>query len=207
MERIKNKLFDAEYDPYLGFNPIELDAQGWGSDSSTFVEVIEKYNPKVIVEVGSWKGCSAIHMANICKSLYGNNDFEIVCVDTFLGSVEHWDRSSVNINYLHGRPYIYEQFLSNIIHFNHTDVVTPLPIDSHNAYQVLAHYEVVADLVYIDAGHDYDAVKRDLSDYINLLREGGVLLVDDMHHEPIQRACEELLINTEIRDNKLIWIK
>ena len=47
-------------------------------------KVIADVKPKLIVEVGTWKGASAIYMAKICRKLELNT--EIVCIDTWLGT-------------------------------------------------------------------------------------------------------------------------
>lgn len=202
---IRNLLFGT-HNPYDNAPIVNLDLQGWASNSPTFDMVIASYRPKLIVEVGTWKGGSAIHMANKCKSLYGNNDFEIVCIDTFLGSVEHWNRIAYSMSFENGRPDIYKTFVSNVIQTGNADVITPFPVDSHNGHQVLKHYGVQADLVYIDAGHDFNAVVSDINGYKTVLRPGGILLGDDIHHGPIVDACNATLPGwTQIND-KFFWI-
>ena len=71
--------------PFDGIDPADYpdDLQGWGSDHPILAAAIEKLRPKRIVEVGSWKGRSAINMARIVRAL--GLDCEIVCVDTWLG--------------------------------------------------------------------------------------------------------------------------
>ena len=50
--------------PYEGFDPSlhPDDLQGWNSADPLFDEVIKKLSPRIIVEAGSWKGTSAIHV-------------------------------------------------------------------------------------------------------------------------------------------------
>lgn len=43
------------------------DPAGWGSDSPAFKTLIEQIKPAFIIEVGTWKGGSAIQMANRLK--------------------------------------------------------------------------------------------------------------------------------------------
>src|SRR5262245_9381175 len=87
-ERLRDWLFEA--DPYAEFvhDPALVDMQGWGSDKPIFRTAIEAVRPRTIIELGSWKGLSAIHMAGLCREL--GLDTEIVCVDTWLGSPENW---------------------------------------------------------------------------------------------------------------------
>ena len=45
----------------------DLDLQGWGSTHPVFEHVVSEYRPTSIVEVGSWKGASASHMAGLLR--------------------------------------------------------------------------------------------------------------------------------------------
>lgn len=207
METVRRKLFGANYSPYDGLQLENLDLQGWASKSPAFESVLKQYEPKLIIEVGTWKGGSAVHMAEVAKNLYGNSNFEIVCIDTFLGSVEHWDRTSFIMNFKHGRPTLYDVFLSNVVRTSNDDVITPFPVDSHNGWQTLLNFNVEADLIYIDGGHDYDAVKRDIEGYKKILKPGGVLLLDDGFHQPIIDACNECIPGCQYLEEKIIWVK
>ena len=134
MKEVRSLIY-KNHDPYQHVDMFPEEVQGWDSTSPAFLNVIEQFNPKLIIEVGTWKGGSAIHMAELMKQR--TDDFEIVCVDTWLGSVEHWDETSAGLGWHDdlemGRPTIYQQFMSNIIHKGLTDYITPFPIDSINA--------------------------------------------------------------------------
>ena len=47
-------------DPYEGFtaDPSQVDKHGWGGSHPVFGQIITKIKPKVVVEVGTWKGAS-----------------------------------------------------------------------------------------------------------------------------------------------------
>lgn len=211
------KLIHRENDPYanLGENFLAADLQGWGSTSGVFKKYFDIINPKLVIEVGSWKGASAIHMAKTLREKY--DDFEIVCVDTWLGSVEHWEGGAGGFldSMKNGRSTIYHQFLSNVIHEGLTDYITPFPIDSLNAAEFFKRKNIKADVIYIDAGHEYMSVKCDLYEYSHVLINGGYMIGDDWHHEPIKRAARELFTDDdtapekiiEESDNKFVWIK
>lgn len=208
MEKVRNKIHGT-HDPYAGFDPITYDIQGWASYSQCFEDTIREIQPKIIVEVGTWKGASAIHMAKTCKKYY--DDFEIICVDTFLASYEHWISIDGNLpksSLKHGRPTIYETFLSNVVTEGLTEYITPFPIDSINGGLTLLHLDVQADLVYIDAGHEYQSVYMDLMLYRNLVRPGGHLLGDDWFHPPIKEAVADSLgeVITKSHD-KFLWVR
>lgn len=210
MKEVREIIY-KHHDPYQHVDLFPEEIQGWDSTSSAFVDVIDKYQPKLIIEVGTWKGGSAIHMAELLKQRTA--DFEIVCVDTWLGSVEHWEGDSYlgwHDELEMGRPTIYQQFMSNVIHKGLTDYITPFPIDSLNAAEFFKRKNIVPDMVYVDAGHEYASVKNDLFAYANIVRDGGVVLGDDWFHEPIKRAAIELFGVEkvhELTNSKFLWIK
>ncbi len=109
-----------ETDPYAGFDPgpYPSDFQGWASDDPLFRILFEKLRPRRIAEVGTWKGASALYMAHLARELA--IDCEIVCIDTWLGSVEHWFERErphyfKSLNLRHGYPTLYFTFLANVV--------------------------------------------------------------------------------------------
>ena len=210
MEKVREKLF-RNHDPYAGSNDIankfKLDIQGWDFEHHSFQKFIREYQPKLIVEVGTWKGASAIHMAKKCKELY--DDFEIVCIDTFLGSRDMWDRSVYDFDFFMGRPLIYEQFIANVVHSGYTNNITPFPIDSQNGFLTLKKLNITPDLIYIDAGHDYRSVKYDLENYSTILKQGGILIGDDYGYKDVEKAAHEVFgqVNIISQGSKFVWKK
>lgn len=210
MKEFRSKLF-GEHDPYANFHPMPPDMQGWASDRPVFREVLTELKPRFIVEVGTWKGMSAFHMANLLLDM-GHRDFEIICVDTWLGSVEHWTQMYGPIHPIlrNGRPQLYEQFLSNVMHRGYQDWITPLPIDSLNAAHIIKIMEFKPDLIYIDAGHEYASVRHDLLIYSQVLRTGGYLIGDDFFHEPVKTAAFDTFGEDKVipkGEDKFVWIK
>ena len=47
----------------MDFADIGPDLQGWNSIHPLFEDLLRQVKPTVLVEVGSWKGASVIHMA------------------------------------------------------------------------------------------------------------------------------------------------
>ncbi|HUG92288.1 MAG TPA: class I SAM-dependent methyltransferase [Planctomycetaceae bacterium] len=170
--------------PYAGF-PYEryrLDLQG-SRPPAVLRPLITELRPRLIVEVGSWKGDSALQMGEIIHEF--GLDTAVVCIDTWLGSLEHltgsvrgWDLRP----YLrHGYPTLYYQFLANVMHRRCEDVVVPLANTSDNAARWLIHQQIMADLVYVDGSHEEDDVYRDVCGFWRLLRPGGTMFGDDWH--------------------------
>jgi cephalosporin hydroxylase len=156
-----------------------LDMQGWGSQHPYLTNSIESLLPSVIVEVGVWKGGSAIHMASRLRDLA--IDGVVIAVDTWLGAWDHWiqDKWFNELRLLEPTDSIFATFLRNVRSTNLEQYIIPLPLDSINASRVLNHFHIVPDIVHIDAGHDYAAVLADLEHWWPLLRPGGLLIGDD----------------------------
>ena len=169
--------------PYESINPADYpdDLQGWGSDHPVLAAAIEKLRPKRIVEVGSWKGRSAINMARVVRAL--GLECEIVCVDTWLGSPEHWLRAAPgwyeSLALKGGYPQLYYTFMGNVIRHGFQDIITPVPMTSESAAVVLGHLKASFDIAYIDAAHEYAPAKRDFVAYWDLLNENGAMIGDD----------------------------
>ena len=180
---------------YLGYgSALPLDLKGWNSTHKTFVDLITKNRPSIVFDIGVWKGGSTIFMANLLKE--NGIAGAVVAIDTFLGSPEHWDRTSPDwhrITRRAGRPLLYEQFLTNVLRVGMHDLVVPLPQTSDNAAVILSRLRIRAGLIHIDAAHEYDAVMRDIRTYWELLEPGGYLLGDDYEERwtDVVRAANE----------------
>jgi len=153
--------------PYDNFdeNGLELDLQGFGSNRNIFEELVKKVRPKLIVEVGSWKGASAINMAKCLKKF--KIDGKVLCVDTWLGSIRCWDRINYgdfyrSMRFKNGYPQMYYQFIYNVINNGFKDIIVPFPTTSLIAAKWLRLKKIKADLIYIDGSHEEEDVYQDL---------------------------------------------
>jgi hypothetical protein len=187
------------------FEPLHRDLQGWHGDHPIFAELIDKIKPKVILEVGSWKGQSAITMAKALKNL-GIFDTRIYCIDTWLGSEEMMTRrpedKERDLRLVNGYPTIYNQFLSNIIQTGVFDLITAVPNTSVIGARVVPN----GDLIYVDASHDYESVKQDIKIYWEKLNKGGIMFGDDYNTwDGVKKAVNELFPSATIIDGNF-WI-
>jgi predicted O-methyltransferase YrrM len=179
---IRDMLFATN--PYDGFNPDDypLDLHGWGSQHPVFGKMIEEVSPRLVVEVGTWKGASAIHMARCLKER--NLDTQIVCVDTWLGSLDFWDDKQdpqlyQSLQLKNGFPHVYYQFLANVAKSGFQQTIVPFPQTAEIAARWFRKHDVRPDLIYIDASHEEEDVFRDLHAYWEILAPGGIMFGDD----------------------------
>jgi hypothetical protein len=187
-------------DPYDGFSAADYrpDLQSWGSDDPIFELLIEIVQPLLIIEVGTWKGASAIRMGQLLDK--AGLSSEIICVDTWLGSPGLYTRDNdpflASLEHKFGYPTLYYTFLANVVRANQQSRITPLP--PHLAAEVLRHFGAKADLIYIDAAHNYESVKLDLQKFWPLLSQKGVLFGDDYDIWPgVTKAVNEFIGHVE----------
>ena len=171
---------------------------GWTGDAPIFGELIEARRPKLIVEVGSWVGQSALTMAaNL--SLNGL-DSAIICVDTWLGAYEHWEEEKwrATLNFANGRPTIYEDFLANVATAGYINTIVPLTLPSSIAARLLDRRNIRPDLIYIDGAHDADSVHADIADYYKILAPRGLMFGDDWSWPSVQEGVKAACANIKV---------
>lgn len=179
-EQVYHKIWPTggPYEDFPG-RLFEVDLQGWNYEHHFLSEPIAALKPKLIVEVGVWKGASAIYMGKEVKRL--QLDSVIIAVDTWLGSWEHWLQPHwyAELCFRGGYPNLYHKFIGNVVANKLTQVIVPLPLDSANAARVVRAQLPLVDMVHVDAGHDYDAVSEELRHWWELLQPSGILICDD----------------------------
>jgi len=186
------KLNESIYD---NLELMEEDVQGWSRDDSIFLNLFTELKPSVVVEIGSWKGYTAIKMAEAVKELKLN--CKIYCIDTWLGAAEFHtnlaDTKTRNLLMKNGYPQIYYQFLSNIVHRGFQNVVIPIPNSSLIGSRILRYHKIYPDFVYIDGSHEYEDVKLDINNFYNLAKKNSYILVDDYESSfvGVKKAIDE----------------
>jgi hypothetical protein len=173
---------------WLGYHPI-------------FEQLIIMMKPNLIVEVGTWKGLSAIVMGNAIKKY--NLSTTILCVDTWLGALEFWDNlndperyQSLNLKY--GYPSVYYDFLSNVKKNNLEKIIIPFPQISTIAAQWMKLKKIFCDMVYIDASHDYASVLSDIKSFWEVLNQNGTMLGHDAQVPEVRIAASDFATSKNI---------
>lgn len=138
-----------------------------------------------VVEVGCWKGRSTYALASGCPGA-------VYAVDHFRGSDE--PEHTVEVARLGGS--VLNSFLSNI---RGVPNVVPIVADSLGAAKRIP----AADMVFIDASHDYDSVRADIAAWKPKAKR--LLCGHDADYPGVKRAVEELL-GPVMRGAWRIWI-
>ncbi len=178
------QFFDALHrtNPYEGFDTGGREAAAPAANRDVFLSLFEKLKPALVVEVGAWKGATSIVFAEAMRK--ARADSCLVCVDTWLGSVEHlttppseeWDIRPMMEN---GFPRLYEYWMTTILGAGVEDMVVPLPNTSTTAAKWFTKAGIRPGMVFIDAGHDEDDVAADIAAWWPLLLPNGVMAGDD----------------------------
>ena len=197
------------YNPYVSFNKniYHNHVQGWHGDHPIFYDLLDNLNPKMILEIGTWKGQSAISMGLIAKEL--GIETTIVCLDTWLGSIDFInaiakDDIDRDTKPIFGYPSVYYQFLTNVISHELQDIIIPFPQTSSIGCRWLENKKILFDLIYIDGSNDYRDVMIDLESAWPLLKENGVIFGDDYNHHlftDIKKAVKSFTENYKQTDN------
>jgi predicted O-methyltransferase YrrM len=122
-----------------------------------------------IVEIGAFLGQSTAFMAQKIKSKKLNVKFTVI---------DHW-RGSDGLENEPKNHDMFKQFCDNMADCDVRDVITILKKDSIEAANDFANQSL--DLVFIDASHDYENVKKDIAAWLPKVKVGGILAGDDYH--------------------------
>lgn len=175
-------------------------AQMYHKRFRTLIEILlEETDADTIVEVGSEHGWSATTMCEVANRV-GKPLRKLYCVDTWLGGIEHWDSDDpdVILKRMNGYPQMYYQFLANVIHAGHENVISPIPTTSDIGCRILKECRVKPQLIYIDASHDETDVYNDIRNYCEILAPGGIIFGDDWGWESVRKAVERYADDYEI---------
>ena len=156
-----------------------------GAPSDAFADIVDAVNAKSVIEVGSWEGRSAIIWGQLLSARA--TDWLLVCIDTWLGSTEMWHRadgdwSREKLRLNDGYPTVFATFTSTIRRAGLETNTVALPIDSAQGIEILRQQEVHADIVYVDAAHDFTNALRDIRhahELINAENPRSLVLCDD----------------------------
>ncbi len=203
--------FDNPYDNF-NFNAVPQDISGGGGDR-VFDKYLEEIDVHLIVEVGSWKGASAVYFGSHLKER--NIDGVVICIDTWLGTINNMIEYNDPIwglrkYYVNGYPRLYTQFLANVSHRGLQNYIVPFPNTSSIGAKWLKHHSILADFIYIDGSHEEEDVYKDVLDYWPIVRPKGFLTGDDWHSggegikNAVTRFVKEHNLHLDIAGTK--WI-
>ncbi|KAH6814896.1 S-adenosyl-L-methionine-dependent methyltransferases superfamily protein [Perilla frutescens var. frutescens] len=189
---IEERVFNGS-SPWAGFPPEHVKPllwqewnKGWGSNAAVFEHLIDQVRPKTIVEVGTFLGASATHMAALTKKL--GLETQIVCIDDFRGWPGYYDEEK-SLKMVNGDSLLMYQFMQNVVKANASESIIMLPFSAATALGGLCDWGVYGDLVEVDAAHDFHSAWVDINHAFKVLkRPRGVLFGHDYAWEGVRKA-------------------
>lgn len=171
--------------------------QGWFDFGNIYSHMvsISKDGAK-FVEVGSWKGKSAAFMC--VEIVNSGKKIQFDCVDLWTGlgepgEYESWQSVQQDT--------LYEDFKKNMRPVE--NLYNPIKSFSHEAANLYKDNSL--DFVFIDAGHAYHEVKRDILCWTPKVKVGGHIGGHDYTTKPgVKKSVDELVKNFQV--NRSSWI-
>lgn len=139
-----------------------------------------------VAEVGVWMGRSIIYLAQLLKKQ--GKQVKIIAVDTFAGELNQ--PAHEHIVKAHGGS-LRAVFEANIKRCGVADMIEIVQGDSAASAAQVADGSLA--FCFIDAAHDYESVKRDITAWQSKIKAGGVFAGHDIQHDEVERAVKELV--------------
>ena len=167
--------------------------ENWFTYPNVYIGMVNNSRPNgILVELGAWKGRSSRFL--VSKAREKSPDISIHIEDTWQGSPEHTEEAKKGI---------YEKFIENMKAFEGSYIAHKMT--TNEAASLFEDGSL--DGVFIDADHTYEAVKRDIQNWMPKVREGGILAGHDYVSTwpGVMRAVDELVSGFSISEQ--CWIK
>jgi predicted O-methyltransferase YrrM len=176
--------------------------QDWFNYGDLYSSIVKKFpSGSHFIEIGSWKGRSAVYMA--VEIINSDKKITFDCIDHWNGSWEHLQGGPAYDPITDITDGLYNEFLNNIKPVNH--IINPIRMSSVEASNLYENESL--DFVFIDAGHEYEDVKNDIITWLPKIKKGGILAGHDFNNDSpgVVRAVKEILPNAK-HTSLICWI-
>ena len=165
------------------FRKTSLKQKGHGD---FLLDEVRKEKPKIFLEIGVFHGVTA---RNICELLYRThkNDFKYIWLDLFVENEENKNEVIPNNTFNNPLKKIYFKYIKKQNPYSLEAVRDLLKKFEKNVHLIQGNSNKVLnkmdmskiDYVFLDGGHEYNTVKNDLDNCIEVIKKGGTVLCDD----------------------------
>ena len=172
-------------------------------DGIFFLNEIKKKSPKFFLEVGVFHGVTARNVCELLHELH-NGDFKYIGLDLFEKSEQNKSEIIPKINFSNPLKNIYFRYIKRFDPYSVEDVEDLLKKFENNIHlikgnsnQILRKIDMSKiDYVFLDGGHNYETVKNDLNNCIDVIMNNGTVLCDDydLTYAPgVKKAIDEFV--------------
>ena len=187
------------------FRKTSLKQKGHGD---FLLEEVRKEKPNIFLEIGVYHGVTA---RNICELLYQThkNDFKYIGLDLFAENEENKNEVIPNNTFNNPLKRIYFKYIKKQNPYSLEavrDLLKKFEKNIHliqgNSNKVLKKIDMSKiDYVFLDGGHEYNTVKNDLDNCIEVVKKGGTVLCDDYNlgsAPGVKRAIDEFVEKNQL---------
>tara|TARA_B100000989_G_C19419358_1_gene417922 strand:- start:161 stop:787 length:627 start_codon:yes stop_codon:yes gene_type:complete len=191
------------------FRKTSLKQKGHGD---FLLDEVRKEKPKIFLEIGVFHGVTA---RNICELLYQTykNDFKYIGLDLFVENEENKNEVIPNNTFNNPLKRFYFKYIKKQNPYSLESVRGLLKKFEKNVHLIKGNSNKVLkkidmskiDYVFLDGGHEYNTVKNDLDNCIEVIKKGGTVLCDDYNlgsapgvKEAIDEFVNKNQLNVEI---------
>jgi hypothetical protein len=166
--------------------------EGWFNYPDMFAYAVETAPAEAhFVEIGTWKGQSSAFLA--VEIINSGKKIRLDCIDNFTGSVIE-----------PGQMYDPDNQAGRLLEVFHKNME---PVSGHytairgDSADTASFYEDESlDFVFIDASHDYESFKKDLTSWFPKVKIGGLIAGHDYAdaYQGIMKAVQDHLCNEKV---------
>jgi len=177
--------------------------EGWFNMENQYLELLENTpDGGIFVELGTYKGKSTSFI--VTEMLNKGRNVKFYTVDTFQGDSGSTDKQEVEAYTKVNVSKMYEEFKQNTKHLegkfttmvNYSDEATEYFLDNS------------VNSLFIDAGHSYEAVLKDITAWLPKMKNGGIMSGHDYNSwEGVKKAVNELLGTPDKVENDCWFVK
>ena len=178
--------------------------------ANLLLDQIYKNKPKNFLEVGVYQGVTARNVCEVLKEIY-QNEFKYIGIDLFSTSNLLFDKKEKTLKQQKiSNPF--KNFYFNFLrkeNLNSKKAVSKLLKKFNNNISLYEGYSdkilnsidiSYIDMVFLDGGHSYENVKKDVKILITKLKKNKIIICDDYDQKSygVKRAVDELRLEYKI---------
>ncbi|CAN7343341.1 class I SAM-dependent methyltransferase [Paenibacillus sp. LjRoot153] len=158
--------------------------------------LITKFRLKNYVEIGVYKGRSLFSVSQAIKdnngTAYGIDPYALN--EAKQHDMEEDIRDKVN-HFLEELEFddLYKNVVLKQEALELKNVIELIRKTSSQAVKDLKHIEI--DMLHIDGNHDYNHVLEDITNYAPLIKDGGIIVFDDINWDSVRRCYDDIKQN------------
>lgn len=147
------------------------------------------------IELGAWKGKSTSFI--VTEIVNRNRKLNFVTIDTFEGITEDSTEVEKNIYSEYTLNEIYDVYLKNTNHLS--EFYRTIKSDSSLASSLFVDNSI--DVIFIDAGHSYESVKKDIDLWLPKMKNVSILAGHDYGWDGVNKAVNEKFSPYKVENN------